>query len=319
MGTVGGKVSRTVLKSDPTSTATTVPETDDQDVGDARDQLKKTGMARLLVDGAIRFRAADGTSYARALGHSSITTLIPAVIATIGLVTTFDVPGLKHGLEDAARSFAPGPAGSILTEALAKAKPSSGATALLAGLAGMLFSGMVGMTHLERAANRIYGVEEDRSPRRRYGLALALAATVEVMLMVGLAVIVAGGSIGEGDGSSIAQGSGIWSVLRWPVGVALIAIAMTIIFMVVPNRRQPRFSWLLSGTTVSVAVWVLATILLGLVYEHVAVLGGSYGPLLGVIALLVWGYATGVAVLVGLAFAAQLEAERAGAANPAPD
>lgn len=320
MGTVGGKVSRTVLKSDSTRTASTVPETDHQDAGDARDQLKKTGTARLLVDGAIRFRAADGTSYARALGHSSITTLIPAVIATIGFVTTFDVPGIKHVLEDAARSFAPGPAGSILTEALAKAKPSSGATALLAGLAGMLLSGMVGMTHLERAANRIYGVEEDRSPRRRYGLALALAATVEVMLMAGLAVIVAGGSIGEGgDGSSIAQGSGIWSVLRWPVGVALIAIAMTIIFMVVPNRRQPRFSWLLSGTTVSVAVWVLATVLLGLVYEHVAVLGGSYGPLLGVIALLVWGYATGVAVLVGLAFAAQLEAERAGEADPAPD
>jgi hypothetical protein len=99
MGTVGGKVSRTVLKSDPTSTATTVPETDDQDVGDARDQLKKTGMARLLVDGAIRFRAADGTSYARALGHSSITTLIPAVIATIGLVTTFDPS--RRGLQAA--------------------------------------------------------------------------------------------------------------------------------------------------------------------------------------------------------------------------
>jgi YihY family inner membrane protein len=320
MGTAGGKVSETVLKSDSTRTATTVPETHHQDAGDARDQLRKTGTARLLGEGAVRFRAADGTSYARALGHSSVTTLIPAVIATIGLVTTFDMPGLKSVLEDAARSFAPGPAGSILTEALAQAKPSSGATALLAGLAGMLFSGTVGMTHLERAANRIYGVDEDRSPRRRYGLALALAATVEVMLMAGLAVIVAGGSIGEGgDGSAMAQGSGIWSVLRWPVGVALIAVSMTIIFMVVPNRRQPRFSWLLSGTTVSVAVWVLATILLGLVYEHATVLGGSYGPLLGVIALLVWGYATGVAVLLGLAFAAQLEAERAGEADPARD
>jgi YihY family inner membrane protein len=320
MGTAGGKVSETVLKSDSTRTATTVPETHHQDAGDARDQLRKTGTARLLGEGAVRFRAADGTSYARALGHSSVTTLIPAVIATIGLVTTFDMPGLKSVLEDAARSFAPGPAGSILTEALAQAKPSSGAIALLAGLAGMLFSGTVGMTHLERAANRIYGVAEDRSPWRRCGLALALAATVEVMLMAGLAVIVAGGSIGEGgDGSSMAQGSETWSVLRWPVGVTLSAVAMTIIFMVVPNRRQPRFSWLLSGTTVSVAVWLLATILLGLFYEHATVLGGSYGPLLGVIALLVWGYATGVAVLLGLAFAAQLEAERAGETDPARD
>ena len=94
---------------------------------------------------------------------------------------------------------------------------------------------------------------------------------------------------------------------------------MTIIFKVMPNRHQPPFSWLLSGTTVSVAVWVLATILLGLFYEHASVLGGSYGPLLGVVALLVWAYATGVAVLYGLACAAQLEAERAGEAEPARD
>jgi YihY family inner membrane protein len=300
------------------SSATTVPETHDQGAGDLRDQLRKTGTVHLFWDAATRFRAADGTSFARALGHSSITTLIPAVIATIGLVTTFHMPGLKSVLEDAARSFAPGPAGGILTEALAQAKPSSGTTALLAGLAGTLFSGTVGMTHLERAANRIYGVDEDRSSRRRYGLAFALAATVEVMLMVGLAVIVAGGSIGEGgDGSQLSQGSGIWSVLRWPIGVALVGVAMTIIFKVVPNRRQPQFSWLLSGTTVSVAVWVVATILLGLVYEHASVLGGSYGPLLGVVALLVWAYATGVAVLYGLACAAQLEAERAGEEEPA--
>ena len=298
------------------STATTVPETHHQDAGDARDQLRKTGTKRLLWDAAIRFRSADGTSYARALGHSSVLTLIPAVIAVIGLVTAFDMTGFRGVLEDAAQSFAPGPAGGILTEALAKADPSSGATALVAGLAGMLVSGTVGMTHLERAANRIYGVDERRSARERFGLALAMAATVGVMLIVGLAVIVAGGSIGEGTSGSASGGSGIWSVMRWPVGVVLVAVSMTMIFRFVPNRRQPRFSWLLWGTAVSVLVWVLSTILLGFFYEHATVLGGSYGPLLGIIALLVWGYATGVAVLFGLACAAQLEAERAGKRKP---
>lgn len=82
------------------SSATTVPETHDQGAGDLRDQLRKTGTPHLLGDAATRFRAADGTSFARALGHSSVTTLIPAVIATIGLVTTFDMPGLKSVLED---------------------------------------------------------------------------------------------------------------------------------------------------------------------------------------------------------------------------
>jgi uncharacterized BrkB/YihY/UPF0761 family membrane protein len=182
--------------------------------------------------------------------------------------------------------------------------------ALVAGLAGMLLSGTIGMTHLERAANRIYGVTERRGAVRRFSIAFGLAATVEVMLLAALALIVAGGSVGEGSNGAQPHG-GLWPFLRWPVGVVLVAVAMTVIFKVVPNRRQPGFSWLLSGTTVSVAAWVLATMLLGVVYERVSSLGGSYGPLLGVVALLVWGFGTGLAVLYGLAFSAQLEAERA--------
>jgi uncharacterized BrkB/YihY/UPF0761 family membrane protein len=298
------------------SAATTVPETRHQDAGDARDQLRRTGTAHLLWDSGIRFRAADGTSYARALGHSSVLTLIPAVIAVIGLVTTFDMTGFRGVLEDAAKSFAPGPAGSTLTEALEDANRRPARWPWSPASPACCSPGRSGMTHLERAANRIYGVDEGRGARQWWLLAFVLAATVGVMLMVGLAVIVAGGSVGEGSSVSASQGSGLWSVIRWPIGVALVTTAMTIILKVVPNRRQPGFSSLLSGTAVSVVVWVLATILLGFFYEHATVLGGSFGPLLGIIALLVWGYATGIAVLFGLACAAQLEAERAGERRP---
>ena len=294
-----------------TPQVSTVPETREGGVGVAGEQLRRSGTVRLVRDAALRLRAVDGTTYARALAHNSITTLIPALIAVIGFVTAFHLEGMRTRLEDAAASFAPGPAGGILTDAITKAKPSSAALALLAGVAGMLFSGTIGMMHLERAANRIYGVPERRGVVRRYATSLALAATVEVMLIVALALIVAGGSIGEGS-NGVQPESGIWPFLRWPIGVALVAVAMTVIFKVVPNRHQPGFSWLLSGTTVSVVVWVVATMVLGLVYERVSSLGGSYGPLLGVLALLVWAFGTGIAVLFGLAFAAQLEAERAG-------
>ena len=282
-------------------TVATVPETDHQDAGDARDQLRRSGTLRLFRGAAVRLRAAHGTTYARALGHSSLLTLIPAVIAVIGLVAVFDLDGFARVLEDAAASFAPGPAGSILTQALGAAAPTAGPSAVLVGLAGMLFSGTVGMTHLERAADRIYGVEEDRSLSERLRLAFTLAGTFVTVHMLTHA------------------GSGVWSFVRWPVGVGLVAIAMTVIFRLVPNRHQPGFSWLLSGTTVSVTAWVAATILLGLVYEHASLLGDAFGPLIGVGALLVWAYATGLAVLFGLAFAAQLEAERAGERTQARD
>ncbi|HEX5937333.1 MAG TPA: YihY/virulence factor BrkB family protein [Actinomycetota bacterium] len=294
------------------SPVSTVPETRDRDTSDdARALVRRSGSLRLFREAAARARAADVTMTARALGHSTVTTLIPAVIAVIGFVTVFELGDLRSRLADAATSFAPGPAGGILTDALEGARPSSAVVALVGGLAAMLLSGTLGMAMLERAANRIYGVEEHRPPRRRYGLALLLAATVEVMLMVALAIVVAGGSVGDRGSSGAPASDGIWSIVRWPIGVALVVVAMTVIFRVVPNRRQPEFSWLLSGTAVAVVAWIGATLLLGLFYERVTVLGGSYGPLLGILALLVWAYGTGLAVLFGLSFAAQLEAARA--------
>jgi YihY family inner membrane protein len=300
------------------STATTVPETHHQTGDDAADQLRKSGLVRLLIDAGKRFHAADGTSYARALGLSSVLSLIPALIAAVGLASTFHLENFRAVLVDAVRSLAPGPAGSVLTEALSARGPSW--LAVLAGLAGMLASGTLAMVHLERGANRIYGVDEHGPAPRRFGLAFLLASTVGVMLLLAFVVIASGGAIGDPSGSSAGSSagstSGIWSVLRWPVGVLLVAVPMTIIFKVGPNRRQPHLSWLLSGTTVAVVLWVAITMLLGLFYEHAGGVGRTYGPLLGVVALLLWAYLTAVAVLYGLAFAAQLEAIRAGEPRP---
>jgi len=293
------------------ASVTTVPETGHEGAGDVRDQLRRSGTISLLVHSFERFHGADGTTLARALGHSTLTTLIPAAIAVIGLVHVFDLEGLRAVLQDAAASFAPGPAGGILGEALRRAQPSSGAAALSVGVVVMLVSGTVGMTHLERAANRIYGVEEGRSVWRRLGLGLAMAATAELMLIGALGVIVAGGSVGDASTSGVTQGPTFWSLLRWPIGVGLVAVAMTLIFTFVPNRRQPGFAWLLSGTTVAVTIWVVATLLLGFFYERVSALDGSFDSLLGIVALLVWAYAAALGTLYGLSFAAQLEAERA--------
>jgi uncharacterized BrkB/YihY/UPF0761 family membrane protein len=45
--------------------------------------------------------------------------------------------------------------------------------------------------------------------------------------------------------------------------------------------------------------------------------GVTYGPLTAVMALLLWANLTGIALFVGVAFAAQLEATRVGISGPA--
>ena len=44
--------------------------------------------------------------------------------------------------------------------------------------------------------------------------------------------------------------------------------------------------------------------------------GATYGPVAGTIGVLLWAFLTSVALFLGLAFAAQLEAVRAGSPEP---
>ncbi|MBA3349239.1 MAG: YihY/virulence factor BrkB family protein, partial [Actinobacteria bacterium] len=47
--------------------------------------------------------------------------------------------------------------------------------------------------------------------------------------------------------------------------------------------------------------------------------GQTYGPLAGIIGILLWAYLSSLALFLGLAFAAQLEGVRAGLPSPVED
>jgi uncharacterized BrkB/YihY/UPF0761 family membrane protein len=63
-------------------------------------------------------------------------------------------------------------------------------------------------------------------------------------------------------------------------------------------------------------LWGLSTIGLGLFYGSSSSFGSTYGPLAGVVALLVWSLLSSISLFYGAAVAAQLEALRTG--EPAP-
>ena len=70
-----------------------------------------------------------------------------------------------------------------------------------------------------------------------------------------------------------------------------------------------------SSAALTVLAWLAISGLLAL-YVVFADLGDTYGPLAAVMALLLWANVTGVALLAGVALAAQLEAVRAGCPEP---
>ena len=302
------------------STAATVPPTHDLEGDEALETLRTVGLRQLLGDSLLRFRYADGFSHSRALAFQFVLTLLPALIAVVGLARELGQESFSRIVSLTVRDLAPGPAGEVLTQAIDQgAAGESGGTALLFGLTAALISGVTAMGQIERGSNRIYGVERDRPARAKYTLATLLALTAGVATVAALVLLVAGGEIGAAAKDVTGWTDTLdtaWSIGRWPLGAALVAFAVALLFKASPRREQPSPSWLALGSTLAVALWFVFTGLLAAYLGLSQDFGETYGPLAGVIGLLLWTFGTALALFLGLAVAAQLEAVRAGSPDP---
>jgi YihY family inner membrane protein len=299
------------------STASLVPETWSLTGEDAKTTLRRTGRLRLVRDSIARLRAADGFSHARSMAFLLILLFLQVVIAAVGLATAVGSGGVSDFVVKLLRSTMPGPAGLVLTDAVQQAHRAGSSprhVALVVGTVAAVITGTTLLGQIERALNRIYGIERDRPTLRKYGRAFGLALTAGVFSTLAFA----GLALGHGIATSIAGGtaSTLWNVIRWPLAVAMLLASIALIFRWSPRRRQPSWSWLAFGAGVSVALIAIVTIALDRFFALSSSFGTTYGPLAGIVALAFWAFFSSVGLLLGAAIGAQLEAVRAGRPGP---
>jgi YihY family inner membrane protein len=306
---------RPATRGRPMSTANPVPETWELTGDDARQTLARVGRRRLIIDAFQRLRAADGFSHARSLAFLGILLFVEAVIAAIGISQGLGSSQLSKAISEALQSVLPGPAGSVLQEAAGQAQRAASSGHWLAiafGTVGALVTGTTVMGQIERAVNRIYGMEADRPTVSKYRRAFLLAISAGMLAAFALVTLGLGGSLARAlDLRDVVT---VWSVLRWPLGVALLVVSVGLILNWAPRRHQPAWSWMSFAAAVAAALLVAVTALLNVFFGLSGTFGDTYGPLAGIIALAFWTYATSVALLLGTALAAQLEAVRSGEA-----
>jgi YihY family inner membrane protein len=308
------------------SSVTRVPETrtmdgDELSADDARATLRHYGQLTLVKNSFIRFRYGDGFSHARALGFQLVLSLIPLGIAFIGLSSTVRAETVARTLREVLLRITPGSTDEVVRQTLENGQASTGRgeLALWLGLGAALLALTLSMGQVERGANRIYGIQRDRPALRKYGRAVLLAVSAGLLSLLGFLVIVAGRIVGDVlartyDWSEAQQA--IWTAARFPLGILLALAAFTLLIERSPRRRQPGWSWIAIGAGVALTLWVLFSYLLSLYVQTSGSFGSTYGPLTGVIALLIWAQLTSIALFLGIAFCAQLEAVRAGVTDP---
>jgi YihY family inner membrane protein len=304
------------------STAAPVPTTGELEGDDAIETIREVGMLDLLRDSFIRFRYADGFSHSRALAFQFVLTLVPGLIALVALARVLDQDTFTEILRTTLEGVAPGPAGDVFTQAFQQgsAAAETAETALVVGLSAAVISAATAMGQIERGSNRIYGVERDRPAIRKYAVAAGLAVSAGLATVTAFVLLVFGSELGDAIGAEKGWSEGVstaWSIARWPLGAALVAGAIALLFKVAPNRPQPDPSWLALGSALAVFLWFAFTGVLALFIGLSQGFGETYGPLAGTLGLMLWALVTALALFLGLAVAAQLEAVRAG--EPRPD
>jgi YihY family inner membrane protein len=305
-----------------------VPETncigaDELDAADAGQTLRRIGRGTLLKESFTRFRYGDGFSHSRALGLQLALAIFPLSIAVVGLSSVVHAEKMHRVLIETLLGLTPGSSKDTIQRVLEQG-PSTGRggfTALAAGIVAALFALTTAMGQVERGANRIYGIERDRPTPRKYSRAFVLMLVAGLPALLGFVVLLVGGPLGDSMTRAYGWSPALhtaYSVVRWPAGVLLDLIGITLLFRYSPRRNQPGRSWLALGAAMSLLLWLLFTLLLVLYVGNSASVGSTYGPLTGIIAVLLWANLTSIALLFGLAMAAQLEAARVGVTTGAP-
>jgi membrane protein len=123
-------------------------------------------------------------------------------------------------------------------------------------------------------------------------LALALVAVVPAVL----------GALNLGTFINV-----VVQVIRWVLLVALVIVALAVVYRVAPDRDSPQFKWTSVGALVAAGLWVLGSVVFSLYVNNFGSYNKTYGALAGVVILLLWLYLTSYIVLLGAEINAESE------------
>ncbi|MFE7775269.1 YihY/virulence factor BrkB family protein [Streptomyces sp. NPDC057445] len=286
--------------------------------------LRRYGGRKLLKDSFARFRYADGFSAARSLAYQVVLGTVPFTIALVGVATSVHTESVDRIVQLTLAGIVPGDSADLVRQALEGTRRSvhadtAGAVAVWLGLGVALLNLTSAMGQIERGCNRIYGIERDRAFPAKYGRGVLLTLAAGLPLGAGFLLMVVGREVGEAVVRALHWSPSLlqwWQLLHVPGGVLLAGLSSAVIFRWSPRRDQPGYTWLAFGSGVHLLLWVTATWMLSLYVGTSGSFGAVYGPLTAFVALLLWANVTGIALFLGVAFAAQLEAARAGVAEP---
>jgi membrane protein len=251
----------------------------------------------------------DCLSLAAQLAYYFFLALFPALLFLVALASFFPIQNLMDTIVGSLARFAPPDVLDIVREQVTKIGESKDAGLLTTGMLLTIWSSSSGMQAIMSTLNRAYDIEESRPWWKVRLTSVLMTIGVGVFVVVSFALIVVGPVTAE----HVAQWFGLgqafvwaWWILQWPVVFVLVACGLALIYYFGPDAEQD-WVWITPGSLVATVLWVLFSLGFKLYVAKFATYNETYGAIGGVIVLMLWFYASGLAMLIGAEVNAEIE------------
>ena len=309
----GDSVRRSVVRSIVGSGRLVSPDLERRLIEVAERLSTELPRGRATWRGAAMYRAArlllrlEGMDLAGSLAYFTVLSFFPIVTLVIMVFAIFtDTDGIREKLTDTIVNYFPA-SSALLEEAVNHLLGGSLAVGLIA-LAGIVLSATGLLNALNRAVNRVFGIET-RKPVGTIITQVGVGTIVVVlfMLSVGLSglcqlAISFGGVLVEsfgGTSTGLVLFSGVISVA---VAAVLTGTIFTVVYFHLPNTRVEWRDAAVGGI-IAVILFEAAKHLFFWFTNIASQRGAVYGPVASVVVLLMWAYIAGMIFLYGAALA----------------
>jgi membrane protein len=270
----------------------------------------------ILKRTAVAFYDDQMTQHAAALTYYALMSLFPAALLAISLLGLIgEYPATYDAIIGYLKKVAPDTVVAPLDSSLRTALQHKGTAATTLVISIFLaFYGTTGVLEAaRRAMNVIFQVKHGRRFLTRKAIDVVTSIVLMILVLTTLVLIFVGGRFADdllgyigigGDGAKI------WSLIRWPLGVAVAMLAFALVYYVTPDVKHHSFRFALPGAAVAVILWVIGSFAFSTYLSRVADVGALYGTFAGAIVLVAWLWLTNVAMLFGAELNAEIERQK---------
>ncbi|MDP9408444.1 MAG: YihY/virulence factor BrkB family protein [Actinomycetota bacterium] len=247
--------------------------------------------------------------------------LFPTLIAAITLYGLVADPAQVEAQVAGVASGLPAEARTILVDqmrSVAQGSSRSMSFGLVASLLGALWAASGGMANMMKAINLAYDEKETRGflKLRAVALGLTLGGVVFLVAAVGLVAVlpVVLDALGLSGVARFAVGAARWLGL-----VALVMVALAVVYRYAPDRDNPKFRWTSIGAVVATVLWLVGSAAFSVYVSNFGSYGKTYGALAGVVVLLLWLFLTSYIILLGAEINSEMEHQTARDTTEGPE